>query len=402
MPWQRVDADSYNIAIPLYYQVQTMLLDRLFKGLEPGDMLPTEKELCEIYQVSRSTMRQALDFLVKEGYIERFKGKGTFLKRKPHPSYSIGDRRGIPTINLTVPAAHPSGVVSQSIAILDSRALSEGYLLTFTNLDNDIETLKKHLRNVLASDAISGAIYYPIIEPGAAEDKNAQIMQIYREMGVPFVVIDRLPFTEADLKDSQADSVVAQFTALEYDFVVSDNLHGGYLATRHMLELGHRKIAYVGAYLSHPSFLRQEGYRKALREFDGESSRVIRDSGLLSSDSLRRKILQELRASGITGIFAAFDILAQELLRTALSMGIRIPEELSVAGYDDLDFCEYLEVPLTSVKQPVEDQLKMALEILFQKIRQKSPILRHVILPVELKVRKSTGVAPGSESAAKH
>jgi len=397
MPWQPVDADSYNIAIPLYYQVQTMLMDRLFKVLEPGDMLPTEKRLCEIYRVSRSTMRQALDFLVKEGYIERFKGRGTFLKKKPHPSYGIDDRGSIPTINLTVPAAHPSGVVSQSIAILDSRALSEGYLLTFTNLDNDIGTLKKHLRTVLSKEAISGAIYYPVIEPGAAEDKNAEIIEIYREMGVPFVIIDRLPLREDELRDAQPDSVLSLFTTLEYDFVVSDNLHGGYLATRHMLEMGHRGIAYVAAYLSHPSFLREEGCRKALRELGTDSIQVVRDSGLLSSEARRREVLRDIRDSGVTGIFASFDILARELLHTALAMGIRVPEEISIAGYDDLDFCEYLEVPLTSVRQPVEDQLKMALEILFQKIRQKSPILRHVILPVELKPRRST--APRSRAS---
>jgi LacI family transcriptional regulator len=158
-----------------------------------------------------------------------------------------------------------------------------------------------------------------------------------------------------------------------------------------MLEMGHRRIAYVAAYLSHPSYLREEGCSKALREFGTNSVRVVRDSSLLSSDARRREVLRDLRESGISGIFAGFDILARELLHTALAMGLRIPQELSIAGYDDLDFCEYLEVPLTSVRQPVEDQLKMALEILFQKIRQKSPILRHVILPVELKPRKSTG-----------
>ncbi len=392
MPWKPVDEDSYNIAIPLYYQVQNMMLDTLFRNLRPGDKLPTEKELCHIYKVSRSTMRQAMEFLVREGYVERFKGRGTFLVQKPHPVYNGSDRSSIPTLNLACTADHPTGVVSKAIAIMDSTALREGYLLTFTNLDHNIAELESHLRSIMSAHHLSGIVYFPVIETGAQTGKNERLLALYRQMGIPVVVIDRLPIPEEEIRNTELDKVSSYSSSADYNYVLPDNLKGGFLATSHLLSCGHRNVAFLGGVVSQPSFLREHGYRKAMTEAGiADAVHVVRDEQFFYDSGRPLELLSSFRDAGVTAVFAEYDLVAKELYNAAVQAGMEIPGDISIIGYDDLDFCQYLSPPLTTIRQPLEDELKTAIDILFMSIEKPSSTLRHVILPVELIQRESTG-----------
>lgn len=396
MAWKPVEVDQYDVVVPLYYQVQRMILDHVFENVQPGEKLPTEKELCATFKVSRSTMRQALDLLVREGYIERFKGRGTFLKRKPALVERIRSRAAVPTIAFAVPGTHSPGVVAKAVQILDSTALKEGYLLTYTNLNHDLPVLEEHLRGTLRAGGIAGVVYFPLVEPTESGSKNERILGLFRSMSVPFVVIDRLPVAADRLSAASLAEVIALSTSVDYDWVMPDNLQGGATATRHLALHGHRRIAFVGAALSHASFLREHGYRRALREAAGAEALVVRDSTLLSSEPRAKELVLELVASGATAVVCEFDLLARELLRACEAAGVEVPAALSIVGYDDLDFCRYLRVPLTTMRQPVETEIQMAVDILFQKIRSSSTTLRHVQLPVELVERQSTAGAPAS------
>lgn len=387
---------------PMYYQVQRRIIDDYFRNLRTGDKLPTEKELCETYGVSRTTMRQALNVLVREGFIERYKARGTFLVRKPDFLTRETDKEQIPTITIAFPELNPSGVMAMAVSILESRAFKNGFLLHVMSLRHDLETLHDHLEHILQNDAISGVVYFPIVESAQSKNKNQAILSLFREMRLPFVVVDH-PASSYDQvqslmkRERELPGDTELFTSFDFDFVVPDHLYGGYLATRHLLELGHRTLAFVGKELSYPTYLREQGMHRAIREL-GEDDVPVQSvlvPDLLSNPSAGPDTVARLHREGVTAIFAVHDFVARRLLMAMIEAGIKVPEEMSIIGYDNLDFCDSLPVSLSTIRQPVEYALETALEILFKKINDRNAPVRHVTLSTELVARASTGV-PGS------
>jgi DNA-binding LacI/PurR family transcriptional regulator len=386
---------------PAYYQIQRRIVDDYFRSLKTGDKLPTERELCEEYAVSRTTMRQALSILVREGYIERYKARGTFLVRKPDFLKRQTDKEQIPIITIAFPELHPSGVMATAVSLLESRAFKNGFLLHVMNLSHNLDVLHSHLEHVLHNEAITGVVYFPIVESMESRDKNQAILRLFREMRLPFVVVDH-PARSYDQvrsllrRGGDIDHDKQLFTSLDFDFVVPDHLYGGYLATRHLLELGHRKIAFVGKEPSYPTYLREQGMHRAVRELDDGTTHVesLMVPDLLTNPDAGIQTVKRLCERGVTAVFAVHDFVGRRLLVAMIDAAIAVPKEMSIIGYDDLDFCESLPVSLSTIRQPVAYALETALEILFKRIHDPSAPVRHVTLSTELVVRASTGVPP--------
>lgn len=390
--WDSDKPIVYDSSIPLYYQVQKLLLHDMATRVEIDGKLPSEIELCKRYGVSRTPMRQALDRLVKDGYIERYKGRGTFLRKKPPRASSDPGAPRTPTICLAVPSDHPGGVIAMAVSILDYRALAEGYVLTVTSLTREIDAMKHRLSGHLDGEGISGVVYVPLIESQPSAGLNDQLLELYKQHDIPFVIIDRLPVAIPESTDRHDESLISLFATLDYDFVLSDNLSGGFTATEHLIKLGHTRLAFFGTALSHPSYLREAGFRNALRKYGlaDEDCAVFRRPDLSEGGGDTTQTVREMASRGITAVFAEHDYLARRVMRSAADIGLRIPADLSLIGFDDLEMCEYLDPPLSSIRQPVEQEIRTAVEILFQKIQKRSEIVRHVILPVELVTRGST------------
>jgi DNA-binding LacI/PurR family transcriptional regulator len=175
---------------------------------------------------------------------------------------------------------------------------------------------------------------------------------------------------------------------------VIDDVAGGRIATQHLIDLGHHKIGYVSDLLDNPfNFVssrdRYEGYRQALDEAgipfrseyhrQGEHGRKeARDNGL---------ILLSL-PDPPTAIFAASDTQAIGVLEAAQEMGLRVPEDLSIVGYDDIEVAEYLH--LTTMRQPLFVSGVQGVELLLESIAAPPSCPRRVVLPFELVVRGTT------------
>jgi len=181
--------------------------------------------------------------------------------------------------------------------------------------------------------------------------------------------------------------------------IAVDDVGGGELATRHLIELGHRRIALIGD--TPPEFRfdwsrdRTRGYERALRqagiavrpEYVREGTRLLHVARGIAAELLSL-------AERPTAIFAASDTQALGALEAARGLGIRVPDELSVVGFDDIEVASY--VGLTTVRQPLAESGRRGAELLLRALAGRPVDLRTELLPLELVVRGTTGPAPAA------
>lgn len=179
-----------------------------------------------------------------------------------------------------------------------------------------------------------------------------------------------------------------------------DDENGGYLAAKHLLENGHRKIALVASNvnLDGPIRRRYLGFKKAMEEFGITQTDDLIVLDELSFDGGYRIGKKLLKRNDITAVFAVGDVMAFGILKAMYEVGKQIPEDLSIVGFDNTKGCEYSKPALTSVDQPVYDRGRMAVEALAAAIQEENPTLTHKTLPVSLKIRNSVApLAAGKE-----
>ena len=178
--------------------------------------------------------------------------------------------------------------------------------------------------------------------------------------------------------------------------VGSDNWNGGLVATRHLLELGHRRIATIsgpGDMLC--SRAREDGYRTALKEGGVAFDPALVRSGNFEVESGYRSGSELLDLpERPTAVFAGSDMQGIGLLRAAQERGISVPRDLSVVGYDDLPLATWTAPALTTVRQPLLEMATTATRTLLALARGDAPMARRVSLATELVVRESTAPPP--------
>lgn len=174
--------------------------------------------------------------------------------------------------------------------------------------------------------------------------------------------------------------------------VDSDNLAGAETAVRHLLDLGHRRIGFLGGRADLESARRRdEGYRRTIAAaglpIDPELMR-IGGFRMETSDAPARDLLN--RPDRPTAVFAANDLMAIQTMQVAQSLGLRIPEDLSVIGFDNIPESALATPALTTIAQPLKSIGQTAMQLLLALLRGEDVPLRHVQLATELVVRAST------------
>ena len=179
-----------------------------------------------------------------------------------------------------------------------------------------------------------------------------------------------------------------------------DNFRGGELATRHLLELGHRRIAMLtGRADLQSAQLRERGYRVALAAagvpVDEKLIEVGAYDAATAAEGARRLLRRRPRP---TAIFASNDVSALSTVEVARSLGIGVPDKLSLVGFDNVPESALSTPPLTTVEQPITAMGQRAVELLLQLIRGETPKQTHIRLDVRLIVRESTAPVRGSRT----
>src|SRR5665648_227123 len=205
------------------------------------------------------------------------------------------------------------------------------------------------------------------------------------------LVIMSLPVMDIDVQrlvDHNLPTVLIEFPHPLLNSVEIDDVEGGRIATEYLIKKGHRRIAFLGdtdlpEYAIHPVNLRLKGFRQALKSAKLEiPEEFIRLAPYNQGQA--RQVANELLNSPNppTAIFAATDLQALGVVKTARNLGIKVPDQLAIMGFDDLDMAEFED--LTTIRQHLDESGRLAIEILLSHIADNSRPVQHVNLPLHV------------------
>lgn len=277
------------------------------------------------------------------------------------------------TIGLVVPDVNP--FFAELARAIEDEGFAAGYTTVLGNSDSRPERERAYLQTLVAKQ-VDGLILAATLHDAEA------LAAIVSRSRTPVVVVDR----ELELPG--------------VDMVLADNVRGGHAATSHLVALGHRRIGCIaGAWVDRlPTSGRMEGYRSALAEagIDPDPRWIV--EGDFEYGGGRRGLARLLDADpSVTAVFAMNDQMAIGALAELGARGIRVPAELSVCGFDDAFPAALVSPPLTTVRQPLGDLGRAAVELLLARMRGAAPdepVRR--LFPTELVVRESTAGCRGS------
>jgi DNA-binding LacI/PurR family transcriptional regulator len=374
-------------AEPIYRQVAAYLKQRITEGAyAAGAALPSEFELAAALNVSRPTVRHALELLKADRLVEAVAGSGTFVSpaagQPPRARKAARPRTG--NLALIGPEMRDTFLM-HLVTGAESVAAQHGYNLILANAGNQIPVEQKYLRDLWDGQRADGFI----LMPADAVGLHAELRELCADEA-PIVFVDRY------------------FEACTLPYVVSDNVQCGYLAAQHLIRLGHTRIGFVtrpNLYISSVAH-RLQGYRQALEEAGITPEPGLVFQGLLpflrEIEVLKRTTpdLSEFDNRAIQGflarpdrptaLIACNDLIALEVFDACRALGLRIPTDLALVGCDDDAVASLVTPPLTTVRQNAYAIGVCAAELLLR-VLDGEPVEREHVLPVELIVRESCG-----------
>lgn len=205
------------------------------------------------------------------------------------------------------------------------------------------------------------------------------------------LVIVSLPVADNDVNrliEHNLPTVLIEFPHPLLNAVEINDVEGGRMATEYLIKKGHKRIAFLGdtdlpEYSIHPVNLRLKGFRQAVKNANLDIPKdFVRLAPYTQEDAriLAKKLLDQPNPP--TAIFAATDLQALGVLKAARQMDIKIPDQLAIIGFDDLDMAEYED--LTTIRQHLDESGRIAIEILLSHIADSSRPTQHITLPLSL------------------
>lgn len=346
---------------PPYIQVRDHLRLRISGGELTGQ-LPSERQLADTYGVSYMTARRAIGELVDAGMLSREQGRGTFVRDRCPQTVASG------RIGVLIPAKIRGGAGNHFFAQVVQGVAEEGRRLGYRQT-----IIAERAADLLASRGEDGVAGMVAIAQSAADlpDIDAARQQL------PIVCVD----------SARGSAAVPN--------IVSDNRSGTRQTTEHLLQLGHRRIGYIGGNLpGEVSEARRDGFLDAL------SAAGIRHDPLLAIEGDFEVESGWLAAGRLlaladrpTALVCANDAMAFGAYRRCHELGLRIPQDVSLTGFDDLQAAGWMIPGLTTVAVSRLELGWTALQTLAAMLGGATP-QPHRTLPVTLVVRRSTGAVP--------
>jgi len=248
---------------------------------------------------------------------------------------------------------------------IENEAREKGYSIILCDTDEEYEKEQEAIQT-LVEKRVDGLLIAPV------QTKDQDIVELKRQK-IPFVLIGR------------------HFDILETDYVITDDVQGAFSATEYLIKKGHRRILFINGSLHISSAKdRLAGYKRALLENGvGYEDRLVRSDVVRMEDGYR--IMKEIlnNKNNITAVFAYSDLVAFGVIKALRETNLKIPEDIAVVGYDDIEFASTLEPPLTTVCIPRHRLGKEAVRILDKKIKEEFKGPQGIALKTELIIRKS-------------
>jgi len=347
-----------------YQRLFAEFRSRIHSGdLQPGDRLPTIAALCDDRGVTPTTVVKVYSLLEQEALIVRRHGSGTYVAHKRAP---ITGRIGFIVTGGADPMTHPYW--AHLLSGVQKGAVAAGKQVLFLDLNHFDSSMPKQ---------VDGIIYI-------ANKPDESVSDVFD--GTPKVCVLA--------RSSKSPSIV------------SDDFAGSMALTRHLIELGHRRIAMLSVDFTWTAQRRLEGYKEALREaaieFDPLLIRPVHGAFKPRPFQFERdgceRMTEWLESNwwelGCTAVMAHNDETAIGAVQACLAKGLRVPEDISVAGFDGTQIGRLVTPSLTSVEIPLAEIGRAAVRALMEILDEGQPRFSEASLPTRLLKRCSTGLAP--------
>jgi DNA-binding LacI/PurR family transcriptional regulator len=338
--------------------------------LKPGDRLPSEAELGKIFSASRITVAKAVLDLQHLGLVTRRPGAGTHVL-PPHTDSGRSFGLLIPELGLTEifePICH--GMMRTPGFRPDA--------LIWGNASNSVREIAREAEQMMHSfivQKVDGVFFAPLELTGEKDAANRRIVRTLERAQIPIVLLDRcyLPFPESSA----------------YDLVGIDNRRAGFMATAHLLKMGISRLAFLGDVdLANTVDGRIAGFYEALCAFHALPDYEPVWRGSSQDEPFIRHLLDSVHPEGIVCVN---DLTAARLMHTLIALGVRIPEDVRIVGFDDLNYASLLPVPLTTIHQDCAGIGAVAMATMHQRIEHPDLPARDILVPTRLVVRRSCG-----------
>lgn len=327
----------------------------------------TMKDVARHAEVSIATVSRVIN---KTGYvspelIERVERAMHDLSYQPSAMARSLRRQESRIIGVLIPQLdHP--FFSRLCFAIEKTLFDNDYRTFICSAEEDSDKEETYVR-MLVRQRVDGVLMVPT-------GHSSENVQRLLEQNIPVILVDRV------LPDVNTTKIT------------SDNRRGGYIGMQHLLELGHRNIAVIGGPpYSDPMIQRMEGVWDALAEYGVDEHPELREIGSKRQFEMSHDVTMHLfkRKSPPTAIFSLTDLMAQGVMHAAAKLGLKLPDDLSIVGFDDIPLASYSIPPLTTVAQPIHDMGVVAASMLLEQIQYKTEPV-DILLDTALQVRQST------------
>ncbi len=355
-------------SVRIYRELRAAIL----QGQYPfGQKVPSETVLTRKYDVSRPTVARALAELEAEHMVVRKAGSGTYVAYRQQ-------EQGLLRLGLLVPGLGETEVFEVICAQIADLAHENNYDLIWNGIpvgDGEQDRTKfEDLVDRYIEQRVDGIFFVPLRTRDDEDPINVRIAEKLTRAGTAVVLLDR--------------DAVSFPRRSPYDLVEIDNFQAGYAMTGHLLERGARRIDFL-MWPHGPNTIRRRvsGYQSALHE----SGRKAPDDWIHTGNPDDAAFVGRVLAGHHADAYLCDnDTYAAQFMHTLKDLGIRIPADVRVTGFDDVSFATHLRVPLTTFHQPCRDLGKVAVETMLARIPHPKAPPRTVQLCGHVVVRKST------------
>lgn len=340
------DMDNRKTPALKYHLIEEELKQMILEEkIKPGEKMPSENVLTAKYGVSRQTVRKAISNLINEGFVYAIQGSGTYC--------SDASRFKKESKDIAVVMTYLSDYIfPKVISGIDSVLSENGYSIVLKNTNNSRTREIKCLEELIEKN-IDGII----IEPSKSNVfcKHKYLYDKLDSFGIPYIFIQ------------------GSYSVMEdKPHVIMDDEKGAYLLTEHLISLGHRNILGVFKSDDTQGQNRHKGYAKALAKagitYDPEN--VIwfytEDRAVHPYTTLQKMIKSGKK---VDAIVAYNDQIAFHLIKAIRELGLKVPEDISITGYDNSQTTDNTDITLTTIAHPQQELGKIAAEALLKMIR---------------------------------
>ena len=353
-----------------YKQVKEEIKSWMLKGMiQPEEKIQSEHKLAESFGVSRHTIRQALSELVHEGWLYRQQGRGTFCKDQSKQDLKQIDRTiGIITTSIS------DYIFPSIIRGIESYLSEKGYNMILASTNHDISRERKCLENMLGKK-LDGLIVEPT--KSSLYNPNLNTYLNIEKNQIPYVMIN------------------ASYSELHPASITVDDELGGFKAGDHLIQLGHKRIGGIFKIDDKQGVNRMKGFMRALRE---HNIPILPGTIItFNTEDKHTKPIKEVQRllkdkNTPTAFFCYNDEIALTILDVFRASELRVPEDISIVGFDDSQLAVASEVKFTTLTHPKIEMGLLAAKMIVDVLEEgkELSINDQVVFEPDLIIRNST------------